>query len=179
VKLARRRAFCHDRPVQRTTKRPRRGRPPGRERLDPGVTLVKKYGNRRLYDTRRSSYITLEELGELIAAGEDVQVVDAKTGEDLTKRVVTKIIFLEEERRNLDLLPLSFLRKLIMHRDDSIREFYQRYLALSLEVYRSSQQQVQDLFPFVPQAGASSPELEELKARISSLEARVSDKGGS
>jgi polyhydroxyalkanoate synthesis repressor PhaR len=164
--------------VQRT-KRPRRGRPPGRERLDPGVTLVKKYGNRRLYDTRRSSYITLEEMGELIAAGEDVKVIDAKTGDDLTKRVVTKIIFLEEERRSLDLLPLSFLRKLIEHRDDSIREFYQRYLALSLEVYRSSRQRAQDLFPLVvPQPVLSQPdahtaEIEELKARISNLEARV------
>jgi polyhydroxyalkanoate synthesis regulator protein len=62
------------------------GRPPGRERTDPSLTLVKKYGNRRLYDTRRSRYITLEELCELIVAEEDVRVVDAKTGEDLTKR---------------------------------------------------------------------------------------------
>jgi polyhydroxyalkanoate synthesis repressor PhaR len=159
--------------VQRT-KRAKRGRPPGRERLDPGVTLIKKYGNRRLYDTKRSGYITLEEMGEIIAAGEDVKVVDAKTGEDLTKRVVTKIIFLEEEKRSLDLLPLSFLRKLIEHRDDSIREFYQRYLALSLEVYRSSRQKAQDLFPIVmTQPDAYGAEIEELKARILSLEQRV------
>ncbi len=160
------------------TKRAKPGRPPGRERLDPDLTLIKKYGNRRLYDTRRSHYITLEEMAELIAAGEEVKVVDAKTGEDLTKRVVTKIIFLEEERRNLDLLPLSFLRKLIEHRDASLREFYQRYLALSLEVYRSSQQKAQDLFqlgPFTmqPQAPQPSAEMEELRARIAALEARL------
>ena len=142
-----------------------------RERsADTGVTLLKKYGNRRLYDTRRSRYVTLEELCEVIAGGEEIKVIDAKTGEDLTKRVVTKIIFLEEERRGLDLLPLSFLRKLIEHRDDSLREFYQRYLALSLEVYRSSTQKVQDVF--MP----PSSELEEIKARIASLEARVNSR---
>jgi polyhydroxyalkanoate synthesis repressor PhaR len=133
------------------------------------VTVIKKYGNRRLYDTRRSRYVTLEEVLEVVAAGEEIKVVDAKTGEDLTKRVVTKIIFLEEERRNLDLLPLAFLRKLVQHRDDSLREFYQKYLALSLDVYRSSQQRISELPPPAPVAA----ELEELKARIASLEARV------
>lgn len=155
-------------------KRARRGRPPGRERGDPAVTLIKKYGNRRLYDTRRSRYVTLEEVLEVVAAGEEIRVVDAKTQEDLTKRVVTKIIFLEEERRNLDLLPLDFLRKLVQHRDDSLREFYQRYLALSLEVYRSSQAKMQELVaPPPPPPSAVSEELAELKARIASLEARV------
>jgi polyhydroxyalkanoate synthesis repressor PhaR len=161
--------------VQRTKRR--RGRPPGRDRLDPSLTLVKKYGNRRLYDTRRSRYVTLEELCETIAAGEDIKVIDAKTGEDLTKRVVTKIIFLEEERRGLDLLPLAFLRKLIQHRDDTLREFYQRYLALSLEAYRSSKKQLEELFPLpLATAGASAAlgaEVEELKARILALESRV------
>ena len=161
--------------MQRTKPR-RRGRPPGRDRLDPSLTLVKKYGNRRLYDTRRSRYVTLEELCETIAAGEDIKVIDAKTGEDLTKRVVTKIIFLEEERRGLDLLPLAFLRKLIQHRDDTLREFYQRYLALSLEAYRSSKQQLEELFPLplAPTgAAALGAEVEELKARILALESKV------
>lgn len=162
--------------MQRTTKpkRARRGRPPGRERLDPSVTLIKKYGNRRLYDTRRSTYVTLEDILQVVAAGEEIRVVDAKTQEDLTKRVVTKLIFLEEERRNLDLLPLDFLRKLVQHRDDSLREFYQRYLALSLEVYRSSQAKMQELVTPPPSTpGPVAEELAELKARIASLEARV------
>jgi polyhydroxyalkanoate synthesis repressor PhaR len=155
-------------------KRARRGRPPGRERIDSTVTLVKKYGNRRLYDTRRSRYVTLDEILEIIAAGEEIRVVDAKTGEDLTKRVVTKIIFLEEQKRNLDLLPLEFLRKLVQHRDDSLREFYQRYLALSLEVYQTSQEKMRELVaPPPPSPTPVSEELAELKARIASLEARV------
>ncbi len=155
--------------------RARRGRPPGRDRTDSTVTLIKKYGNRRLYDTRRSRYVTLDEVVEVIAAGEEIRVVDAKTGEDLTKRIVTKIIFLEEQRRNLDLLPLEFLRKLVQHRDDSLREFYQRYLALSLDVYRSSQEKMREL-ALPPPPAPSAPvaeELAELKARIASLEARV------
>ena len=110
-------------------RRPKRGRPPGRERTDPAVTLIKKYGNRRLYDTRRSRYVTLEELVELIAGGEDVKIIDAKTGDDLTKRVVCKLIFLEEERRNLDLLPLDFLRKLLVHREDAWRALERPELA--------------------------------------------------
>jgi len=160
--------------VRRTTKpkRAQRGRPPGRERTDPGVTLIKKYGNRRLYDTRRSRYVTLDEMLEVIAAGEEIRVVDAKTGEDLTKRVVTKIIFLEEQKRNLDLLPLEFLRKLVQHRDDSLREFYQRYLALSLEVYQTSQEKMRELAAPPPPVPVSE-ELAELKARIANLEARV------
>ena len=161
--------------MQRTTKpkRARRGRPPGRERLDPSVTVIKKYGNRRLYDTRRSCYVTLDDVLEIVAAGEEIRVVDAKTQEDLTKRVVTRLIFLEEERRNLDLLPLEFLRKLVQHRDDSLREFYQRYLALSLEVYQTSQQKMQELTLPPPSPGPVAEELADLKARIASLEARV------
>jgi polyhydroxyalkanoate synthesis repressor PhaR len=126
--------------VQRTKKRSKRGRPPVRETTDPNVTLIKKYGNRRLYDTRRSRYITLEELGHFLSAGEEVRVVDSKSGEDLTKRVVTKLIFLEEERGRIELLPLSFLRKLLQHRGPE---------------------------------NAMSAEIDELKARLSSLETRL------
>ncbi len=161
--------------VQRTKPRATRGRPPLRADLDPGVTLIKKYGNRRLYDTRRSRYVTLEDVLEVVATGEEIKVVDAKSGEDLTKMVMTKIIFLEEERRHLDILPLGFLKKLLQHRDDSLREFYQKYLSLSLEVFMSRQQQIgrqmEMLLP-APDLPVST-EIEELKARILSLEARV------
>src|SRR5688500_1944294 len=77
------------------------------------VTLIKKYGNRRLYDTRRSRYVTLEDLVEVIARGEEIQVIDATSGDDVTKRVMTQIILQEEESHHLNLLPLAFLKKLI------------------------------------------------------------------
>jgi polyhydroxyalkanoate synthesis repressor PhaR len=154
------------------------------------VTLIKKYGNRRLYDTRRSCYVTLEELTEVIAAGDEtIKVVDAKTGEDLTKPVMTKIILLEEERRHLNLLPLSFLRKLIQHRAEPIHEFYQRYLTLALDVFVRGQREVESRLDQAqtPQLELSLPpppprpvddaaldaELEALRTRLQDLEARI------
>ncbi|MEW5851850.1 MAG: polyhydroxyalkanoate synthesis repressor PhaR [Myxococcota bacterium] len=103
------------------------------------VTLIKKYGNRRLYDTRRSKYVTLEDLVDVIGRGEEIQVVDATTGEDVTKRVMTQIILHEEESRHLNLLPLNFLKKLIQHRDESMREYFQKYLMMSLDMYMQAQ----------------------------------------
>ncbi|HJZ83779.1 MAG TPA: polyhydroxyalkanoate synthesis regulator DNA-binding domain-containing protein [Polyangia bacterium] len=126
-------------------KKKRRGRPPARDRAgaDPNVTLIKKYGNRRLYDTRRSRYVTLDDLVEVIARGEEIQVLDAQTGEDLTKRVMTQIILHEEERKRLNLLPMSFLRKLIQYRDESLREFFQKYMSLSLDLFMQAQKDME------------------------------------
>lgn len=152
-----------------------------RHRHEDGVTLVKKYGNRRLYDTRRSRYVTLEELAETIAAGEALRVVDAHSGEDLTKAVLLRVILTEEKRKRLTLLPLSFLEKLIQYRDASLREFYQRYLELALEVFREGQRRmakdIEGLAPSAAPSSGSSPagrELQALKARLAALEARVS-----
>jgi polyhydroxyalkanoate synthesis repressor PhaR len=134
-----------------------------------GVTLIKKYGNRRLYDTRRSRYITLEELTEFVATGEEIRVTDAKTGEDLTKRVLTRIILIEEERRRLNLLPLNFLRQLIQNRDASVEDFYQKYLTLSLEVFMKGQRDLEQR----QQASPASREIEDLKTRIANLETKI------
>ena len=121
----------------------KRGRPAGKAAAshptDPNVTLIKRYGNRRLYDTRRSRYVTLEDLVEVIAAGEEIQVIDDASGEDDTKRVMTQIILLEEDRTKHSLLPVAFLRRLIQHRDESMREFFQRYLTMSLDGYIQAQ----------------------------------------
>ena len=95
----------------------KRGRPPGRTSAsrtgateaprDANATLIKKYGNRRLYDTKRSRYVTLEQLRDVIAKGEEIQVVEETTGEDVTKRVMTQIILQEEESEHLNLLPVG------------------------------------------------------------------------
>jgi polyhydroxyalkanoate synthesis repressor PhaR len=149
--------------VQRTKKRA----VPSSESVAPpaGVTLIKKYGNRRLYDTRRSRYITLEELTEFVALGEEVRVTDAKTAEDLTKRVLTRIILREEERRRLNLLPLGFLRQLIQNRGNaSVEDFYQKYLTLSLEVFMKGQRELER---------PPSREIDEMRSRIDNLEAKL------
>lgn len=105
---------------------------------DPTL-VIKKYGNRRLYDTERSQYITLDDLSHLIKAGRDVKVVDAKTNVNLTKTVLLQII--TEQEKDKDLLPISFLKQMIQLGDTaSVRESLQRYLSLSLDSFLSAQQ---------------------------------------
>lgn len=95
--------------------------------------LVKKYGNRRLYDTAESRYITLEELSLKIQGGDDVRVVDAKSGEDLTQATLTQIII--EGRGAAKLLPVSLLTQLIRLGDDALAEFFGRYVTGALDIY--------------------------------------------
>jgi polyhydroxyalkanoate synthesis repressor PhaR len=100
--------------------------------------LVKKYGNRRLYDTVASRYITLEELAEKIRSGSDARVVDAKTGEDLTQSTLTQIIL--ESRGAGKLLPIPLLIQLIRLGDDALADFMGRYVSWALEMYLQTKQ---------------------------------------
>lgn len=100
--------------------------------------LIKKYGNRRLYDTVSSRYVTLEELAEKIRAGADARVVDAKTNEDLTQSTLTQIIL--ESRGAGRLLPVPLLTQLIRLGDDALAEFFGRYVQWALEVYLQTRQ---------------------------------------
>lgn len=95
--------------------------------------VVKKYGNRRLYDTEDSRYVTLEEVAERIRRGDDVQVVDAKTGHDLTQVTLAQIIL--ESRGAARLLPVPLLRQLIRMGDDALAEFFGRTISWSLDFY--------------------------------------------
>jgi polyhydroxyalkanoate synthesis repressor PhaR len=106
--------------------------------------IVKKYGNRRLYDTEASSYITLDDLARLIRSGRDVRVVDAKSGQDLTKTVLLQII--SEQEKAQDLLPVSFLKKMIQIGDSSVRDALQRYLSVSLETFLSAQKDFEERY---------------------------------
>jgi len=97
------------------------------------VVLIKKYDNRRLYDTEESRYITLDELAEKIRKGADVRVEGQRTSEDLTQATLTQIIL--ESRGAARLLPVSLLTQLIRMGDDALAEFFGRYLSTSLELY--------------------------------------------
>ena len=108
---------------------------------DKKVAVVKKYANRRLYNTASSSYVTLDELSKMVRQGADFVVYDAKTGEDLTRSVLTQII-LEEDSKGRNLLPISFLRQVISFYDDSLRAFLPRYLELSMENFARNQEQI-------------------------------------
>jgi polyhydroxyalkanoate synthesis repressor PhaR len=103
--------------------------------------VVKKYANRRLYNTATSSYVTLDELSRMVRAGQHFVVYDAKTGEDLTRSILTQII-LEEDSKGRNLLPINFLRQLIGYYDDSLRAFLPRYLELSMENFAANQEQI-------------------------------------
>jgi polyhydroxyalkanoate synthesis repressor PhaR len=112
------------------------------------VPLIKKYGNRRLYDTAHSRYITLEELAGIIRSGEDVRVVDAKSGDDLTTGTLAQILI--EGRGAARLLPVPLLVQLIRMGDDALAEFLGQYVTWALQVYLQAKEGVQAMAPLNP-----------------------------
>ena len=95
--------------------------------------IIKKYANRRLYNTGTSTYVTLEDLAAMVKAGEDFVVYDAKTSEDITRSVLTQIIFEQENKEGQNLLPITFLRQLIRFYGDSMQMLVPHYLEVSIE----------------------------------------------
>jgi polyhydroxyalkanoate synthesis repressor PhaR len=106
-------------------------------KADP--VIIKKYANRRLYNTQTSSYVTLDHLCEMVKAGTEFEVRDARTGEDITRSVLTQIIF-EEETKGQSLLPIKFLRQLIRFYGDSLQGFVPGYLDMSMESFTKNQE---------------------------------------
>ena len=115
--------------------------PPKKRTSADQPAVVKKYANRRLYNTATSSYVTLDDLSQMVRRGEHFVVYDAKSGEDLTRSILTQII-LEEDGKGRNLLPINFLRQLIGYYDDNLRAFLPRYLELSMENFAANQEQI-------------------------------------
>ncbi|HQT67069.1 MAG: polyhydroxyalkanoate synthesis repressor PhaR [Rhodospirillales bacterium 20-60-12] len=116
--------------------------------------VVKKYANRRLYNTESSSYITLDNLGQMVRDGRDFIVFDAKTGDDITRSVLTQII-VEEESKGRAMLPTNFLRQIIGFYGDNLQSVVPRYLDQAMSSFTRQQQQMrsamqQSLSPFLP-----------------------------
>ena len=107
------------------------------------VVIIKKYANRRLYNTESSTYITLEHLAAMVRAKREFKVVDAKTGEDITHNVLTQII-MEEEARGTTMLPVNFLRQLIGMYGDNMQSMVPQYLDESLAAFQSNQSHFRD-----------------------------------
>jgi polyhydroxyalkanoate synthesis repressor PhaR len=160
--------------------------------VEPRKIVIKKYANRRLYDTSSSSYINLVDIAALVRNGKDVQVVDARTGEDLTRVTMTQII-VEDAKGQPTGLPLELLRQLIVSTDRVGQEFIMWYLKSAFDAYQKVQSSVHSRLSDV-QSAALSPlqmvknlvtgptketpaepvgELQELRARISELEGRL------
>lgn len=119
---------------------------------------IKKYANRRLYNTATSSYVTLEHLAQMVKEGADFVVYDAKSGEDITRSVLTQIIVEEEAKEGQNLLPIGFLRQLIGFYGDQLGGLVPRYLEHSMQAFQRNEEQMRQymqnalggLFPFNP-----------------------------
>jgi polyhydroxyalkanoate synthesis repressor PhaR len=135
-----------------------------------GPVIIKKYANRRLYNTETSSYITLDHLAAMTREGRDFKVVDAKTDEDITHNVLTQII-MEEEQRGQTMLPVSFLRQLIALYGDSMQAMVPGYLEASMDSFRRNQEQFKSA---VEGAFANSPFAEITKRNLAMFEAAAS-----
>ncbi|MEH6403553.1 MAG: polyhydroxyalkanoate synthesis repressor PhaR [Sneathiella sp.] len=114
------------------------------EEKDPIV--IKKYANRRLYNTSTSSYVTLDHLSKMVKEGNDFVVFDAKSDEDITRSVLTQIIF-EEEAKGQNLLPINFLRQLIRYYGDSLQTVIPDYLDMSMQSFTNNQDQMRESLP--------------------------------
>jgi polyhydroxyalkanoate synthesis repressor PhaR len=162
---------------------------------------IKKYANRRLYDTESSSYITLDRLAAMIREGRDFEVVDAKTGEDITHQVLTQII-VDEESRGSTMLPVNFLRQLIGLYGGQMQGAVPPYLEAAMDAFQKNQQAMAGAFaptifadlakrnmamfeeaasamtgkkatPAAPAGDGSADELAKLKAELAALQAKV------
>jgi len=156
--------------------------------------VVKKYGNRRLYDTSGSRYVNLDDIAALIREGKDVKVVDAKTGEDLTRVTLTQIIS-EDAKEKPTGLPLELLRQLVVASDQARQEFIMWYLKSAFDTYQTVQDAVQNrlsdmqsaivspvetvkrllsgAIPTQPRPAEDNSELKALRERVNELEARL------
>ncbi len=113
------------------------------EKAKTEPVVIKKYANRRLYNTQTSSYVTLDHLAGMVKEGTEFEVQDARTGEDITRSVLTQIIF-EEEAKGQNLLPIKFLRQLIRFYGDNLQAFVPGYLDMSMDSFTKNQGAMRD-----------------------------------
>jgi len=120
--------------------------------------VIQKYANRRLYNKATSTYITLDDLAGMVREGVDFVVYDAKTGEDITRKVLTQIIFDEENSGPQNLLPIQFLRQLIRFYGDQMQAFLPSYLELSLDSFIRMQERLRSQFSVLTPSGVGAYE---------------------
>lgn len=120
--------------------------------------VIKRYGNRRLYNTETGSYVTYQDLAGIIRSGHDIQVIDSTTQADVTKSVLIQTI-LEEEKHQNNLLPLPFLFQILRSREDAVQDFFKNYLTASFEAYLRTKEEFDRRFRGFLQLGASAPQM--------------------
>lgn len=152
--------------------------------LSRAKVIIRKYENRRLYDTAASRYVNLDDVAQLIREGAEIQVIDAKTGEDLTRVTLTQII-VEDARGEPSGLPLELLRQLIVASDKARQDFMMWYLNTAFENYHKMQEAIQNQWSGVRSAAAapletmrrfftpSDSEVDQLRRRVAELETKL------
>lgn len=136
--------------------------------------IIKKYANRRLYNTATSRYVTLEQLSEMVKEGHNFAVFDAKTGEDITRSVLTQIIFEEEGKQGQTLLPVNFLRQLISMYGNAMQPFVPNYLESMMDMFQKNHEAIREKFTGVLGAVPALKPFEELaKQNLSLMEKAV------
>ncbi|WP_416908218.1 MAG: polyhydroxyalkanoate synthesis repressor PhaR [Polymorphobacter sp.] len=150
--------------------------PPSSDTSTATPVIIKKYANRRLYNTETSSYITLEHIAQMTREGRDFQVFDARTGEDITRSVLTQIV-MEEENGGQTMLPVNFLRQIISMYGDSMQSMVPHYLEASMEAFAENQTKFRDaaLKPFEQLARQNMALFEAATAMLTGAAAKASD----
>lgn len=122
------------------------------------ILIIKRYGNRRLYNTETRSYLNYEELARLVRDGQDIKVIDLTTKEDVTKAVLIQVI-LEEEKNNKTVLPTEFLFQLLRSREDSMQDFFKNHLAASFNAYLKTKEEFDNRFRSILEMAVSAPQM--------------------
>jgi polyhydroxyalkanoate synthesis repressor PhaR len=125
---------------------------------ESGVLVIKRYGNRRLYNTETKGYVNYEELAEVVRAGSDIKVIDSKSKEDVTKAVLIQMI-LEEEKNDKTVLPTEFLFQILRTREDSLQEFFKTHLSASFNAYLKTKEEFDNRFRSILEMAVSAPQL--------------------
>lgn len=120
--------------------------------------VIKRYGNRRLYNTETKSYVNYEDLAKIVRDGIDVKVIDSTSGEDVTKAVLIQVI-LEEEKNNKTVLPTEFLFQLLRSREESMQDFFKNHLAASFNAYLKTKEEFDNRFRTMLEMATSAPQM--------------------
>ena len=123
-----------------------------------GSLVIKRYGNRRLYNTETKTYVNYSDLAKIVRDGNDVQVIDSTTKEDVTKAVLIQVI-LEEEKNNKTVLPTEFLFQLLRSREESMQDFFKNHLSASFNAYLKTKEEFDNRFRSILEMAVSAPQM--------------------
>lgn len=120
--------------------------------------IIKRHGNRRLYNTETKTYVNYEDLAKLVRAGQDIKVVDSTSKEDVTKAVLIQVI-LEEEKNKKTILPTEFLFQILRSREDSVQDFFKNHLAASFNAYLKTKEEFDNRFRSMLEMATHAPQM--------------------